>query len=104
MQQTRERERIEVNAYELIDTFKRLVHEGNVRRITIRQNEHTIAEFPLSAGVVGAVFMPMLAMVGTLAALLAGCTIDVERDYASGTGPPKDEPAGGRELEWWEKY
>jgi hypothetical protein len=105
MQQTAERERIYVSAHELVDTFKRLVHEGNVRRIIIRQDEHVLAEFPLTAGVIGAVFVPMLAMVGTLAALLAGCTIDVEREESpTGDIRDKEREAAGRELEEWEKY
>ena len=51
-----------------------------MRRIVIAQGERTIAEFPLTVGVVGAVFAPMLAAVGALAALLTDCTISVERE------------------------
>ncbi|HEU5086128.1 MAG TPA: DUF4342 domain-containing protein, partial [Roseiflexaceae bacterium] len=55
------------------------IHEGNVRRITIRQGEQTIAEFPLTIGVIGVLMAPVLAAVGALAALLSDCTIEVER-------------------------
>jgi hypothetical protein len=65
---------------ELIDTIKDLIHEGNVRRITIKQDGHTIAEFPLSFGVVGAALAPALAAIGAIAALAADCTIEIERD------------------------
>jgi hypothetical protein len=65
---------------ELIDTIKDLIHEGNVRRITIKQDGHTIAEFPLSFGVVGAALAPALAAIGAIAALVADCTIEIERD------------------------
>jgi hypothetical protein len=69
-----------VHGGELIDKVKELVHEGNVRRIVIKQGDRTIAEFPLTAGVVGAVFAPILAAVGALAALLTECSIAVERE------------------------
>ena len=59
--------------------MKKLVHEGNVRRIIIKQEGRTVAEFPLTVGVVGAVFAPVLAAAGALAAVLTECTIEVER-------------------------
>ena len=61
------------------DRLKDLVREGNVRRVRVRQGERTIAEFPLTAGVVGAVFAPVLAAIGALVALMKDCTIEVER-------------------------
>jgi hypothetical protein len=64
---------------QIIDTIKTLVHEGNVRRITIKQDGHTVAEFPLTLGVVGAALAPALAAAGAIAALLTDCTIEVER-------------------------
>jgi hypothetical protein len=45
-----------------------------------------MAEFPLTAGVVGAVFAPMLAAMGALVAIANDCTIEVERDS---TAPPR---------------
>ena len=72
-----------VQGGELLDRVKQLVHEGNVRRIVISQGERTVAEFPLTAGVVGAVFAPVLAAVGALAALLTDCSIAVEREQTT---------------------
>jgi hypothetical protein len=72
-------ERFELNAEQLLARFKQLIHEGNVRRVTIKQGETTIAVFPLTAGVVGALLAPALAAVGALAAMLTECTIEVER-------------------------
>jgi hypothetical protein len=63
----------------VVDRVKEVVHEGNVRRVVIRQQNRTVAEFPLTAGVVGAVLAPILAAIGTLIALMKDCTIDVER-------------------------
>jgi hypothetical protein len=89
-------ETFSVQGGELLETVRRLVHEGNVRRIVIRQGERTVAEFPLTAGVVGAVIAPVLAAVGALAALLTQCSIAVERseerDDATGPGAPTDSP------------
>lgn len=70
---------------ELLEKVKELIHEGNVRRIVIKQGERSIAEFPLTAGVVGAVFAPILAAVGAIAALVTDCSIAVERER-----PPDD--------------
>ena len=70
---------IELTGDQLVKTVKELIEAGNVRRIRVRQKGQTLAEFPLTIGLVGAVFAPMLAAVGALAALLAECSIDVER-------------------------
>ena len=66
----------------VVDELKRLLHEGNVRRVVIQHGGRTVAEFPLTAGVVGAVVAPVLAAVGTIVALLNDCTIQIERDRA----------------------
>lgn len=87
-------ETVAAGGNQVIETVKRLIHEGNVRRVSIKQDGHTIAEFPLTLGVVGAALAPALAGIGAVAALLTDCTIEVERD-----GPPdgvadKTTPAG----------
>ena len=63
--------------------LKQLIHEGNVRRVRVRQGSRIIAEFPLTAGVVGAVIAPTLAAIGALVALIKDCSIDVERAESS---------------------
>jgi len=73
-------ETIKVEGGQLIEQIKRLVHEGNVRRIIVKQEDHTVAEFPLTIGVIGVVLAPVFAAVGALAALLSDCTIEVERE------------------------
>jgi hypothetical protein len=67
----------------VLDKLKELVREGNVRRVRVRQGPRIIAEFPLTAGVVGAVFAPVLAAVGALVALANDCTIEIEREHPS---------------------
>jgi hypothetical protein len=73
------KESFKIAASELVDTVKRLVREGNVRRVIIRQDGRTVAEFPLTVGVIGTVLAPMLAAIGAIAAVLNECTIEVER-------------------------
>jgi hypothetical protein len=73
------KESFKVAADNLVDAVKKLLHEGNVRRIVIKQDGRTVAEFPVTVGVVGTVVAPMLAAVGALAAVLTECTIEVER-------------------------
>ncbi len=72
-------ETIKVEGGQLLDRVKELVHEGNVRRIVIKQGDRIIAEFPLTFGVIGALIAPVLAAVGAIAAFATDCTIDVER-------------------------
>lgn len=63
----------------VLNRIKNLIHEGNVRRVVIQHEGRTVAEFPLTAGVVGAVLAPVVAAIGALVALLKDCTIQVER-------------------------
>lgn len=74
-------ESFKVSGENVLKKVKEIINEGNVRKITIKdKNGKSIAEFPLTLGVVGAVLAPVLAAVGALAALLTECTISVERD------------------------
>jgi hypothetical protein len=73
-------EEFEVSGSQLVETVKRLVHEGNIRRITIKDSEGgSLIEIPLTLGLVGAVLLPVWAALGALAALVTRCTIVVER-------------------------
>ncbi len=72
-------ETFKVKGDELLSRIKQIVHEGNVRRVAIKQAGRTVAEFPLSVGIVGAVGAPTLAAIGALAALLTHCSIEVQR-------------------------
>lgn len=80
-------ETVKLEGGQLTERLGQLIHEGNVRRIVIRQDETIIAEFPLTIGVVGALIAPVVAAIGALVALLANCTIEVER------GEPVTPPA-----------
>ncbi|MCX6726360.1 MAG: DUF4342 domain-containing protein [Candidatus Shapirobacteria bacterium] len=70
----------EVRGEDLLKKVKELIHEGNVRQITILdKNGKIILVLPLTLGVVGAVLLPPLAAVGAIAALLTECTLKVDR-------------------------
>jgi hypothetical protein len=81
-------ETIRVQGGEVVDELRRLIHEGNVRRVVVKQGDRVVAEFPLTVGVVGTVAAPVLAAIGALVALLTECSIDIERER-----PPRS-PAG----------
>ena len=73
------KESFKVAGGQLLDLVKKLVHEGNVRRVVIKQDTRVIAEFPVTVGVIGTVLAPLLAAVGAIAAFMNECTIEVER-------------------------
>ena len=78
---TKRKEEFSVSGEELLGKVKRLIAEGNVRRISIRDKQgKTIIEMPLTVGVVGTVLAPPLAAIGAIAALVTECTIAVERE------------------------
>ena len=73
-------EEFRVNGEELIAKIKALIHEGNIRRIMIKDKDgKVLIEFPLTFGVVGLVLAPTLAAVGAIAALVTEATIVVEK-------------------------
>jgi hypothetical protein len=74
-------ETFDIKGEDLVRKVKELIHEGNVRKIIIKDKTgKTMVEFPLTFGVVGVVLAPVLAAVGAIAALMAECTITVERE------------------------
>jgi hypothetical protein len=82
--QTRSVDSLAAKGSQVIDAIKDLIHQGNIRRVIIKQDQRTIAEFPLTFGVVGAAVAPALAAIGAIAALVTDCTIEVEREIAPG--------------------
>jgi len=69
-----------------LDCVRDIIHQGNVRRIVVLHQGRTVAEFPLTAGVVGSVLAPPLAAIGAIFALAKDCTIRVERTEATTPG------------------
>ena len=73
-------EEIQVMSANLVEKVKELIHEGNVRRVLIKNEEgHTLVEIPVTLAVIGAVAAPTLAAVGGIAAAVTKCRVVVER-------------------------
>jgi hypothetical protein len=93
-QTTQERtvvEELKLQGSQVLDQIKALIHEGNVRRITIKTDEgKTVMEIPLTIGVAGALLLPTLAAVGAVAALLTDCTIEVVKVVEATEPEPPD--------------
>jgi hypothetical protein len=73
-------EEFRVEGERLISKIKELFHEGNIRRVIIKDKEgKTIMEIPMTLGVVGVLIAPQLAAIGAIAALLTEATVVVEK-------------------------
>lgn len=80
MEKNTRTEELKITGEELVATVKELVRQGNIRRITVKNREgRTLVEVPLTLGVVGTLLLPTLAALGAVAALVAECSIVVER-------------------------
>ena len=75
----REVEEYEVTNNKLIEKIKGLIHEGNVSRITIKQNGEVVLNIPVNLGIAAIVLAPFLAILAGIAAVASSCTIVVER-------------------------
>jgi len=84
-------EEFKLSGGEILTKIKELIHEGNIRRIILKDEQgKTFMEIPLTVGIVGAAFLPVLAAIGTIAALVSKLTIVVEKveDQEKKTPPP----------------
>jgi hypothetical protein len=86
-------EEFRVSGEAVLAKIKELVREGNVRRITIKNEEgRTLIEIPLTIGVIGTVLLPVWAAIGAIAALAANLTLAVER-RPTATPAPEAPPS-----------
>ena len=76
-------ETIQCTGAGLADKVKELVHQGNVRRITVRHDGNIVLSIPVTLGVVGTLLVPWAAAVGAVAAILTNCSLEVERQTDS---------------------
>ena len=75
------KEEFRVKGEELVEKIRQLIHEGNVRRLIIKDEEGKVyLEIPVTFGVIGALIAPMLAAVGAVAAMVADLKVEVVRD------------------------
>ena len=73
-------EEFRVEGEKLITKIKEMLHEGNIRRIIIKDKEGKIVmEIPMTLGVVGVLIAPQLAAIGAIAALITEATLVVEK-------------------------
>ena len=78
-EETSRKEEIFVLGNELVEKIKEVVRKGNVTKIKVRQDDHVLIEIPVTAGVVGALLAPQLAIIGAVAALVSKCTVEIEK-------------------------
>jgi hypothetical protein len=75
-------ESFDVKGGHLVEKVKDLLHEGNVRRLIIKDADHkTVMEVPVTVGIVGFIVAPTMAAIAALAALAADYSIEVEREH-----------------------
>ena len=94
-------EEFKVRGKELVDKVGELIHEGNVRRIIVKDEKgNTFVEIPLTVATVGVIAVPVLAALGTIAALIAHFTIGVEKvqEKPHAGAPPEQKPPAGTNL------
>jgi hypothetical protein len=95
--ESRRTEEFTLNGDEVVAKVKELVHQGNIRRIIIKNEDgRTMLEVPLTIGLIGAALLPVFAAIGAAAALATRCTIVVERDE---TATPVDPAARAEPAE-----
>jgi len=84
------KEEFKVKSDEVIGKVKELMHEGNVRRLIIKDEDGKVyLEIPVTLGLIGAFLAPTLAAVGALAAMVANLKIEVVRVEEPETAKPK---------------
>jgi len=72
------KEEIKVSGQQLVETVKKLIHEGNVRRLIIKNEKgETLIEIPVTVATVGAILLPIIAALGAIATLATNCTVEV---------------------------
>lgn len=68
------------NVDKVVDKVKGFVHEGNVRRLIVKDSRGvTLIEVPLTIGLVGVALVPVWAAIGAIVAVATDCTLQLER-------------------------
>jgi hypothetical protein len=75
----------------VIERTKKLIHEGNVRRLIVKNAQGvTLIEVPLTMGVVGAVLVPVWAAIAAIAAVVTDATVVIEKREKDGANKADD--------------
>ncbi len=87
-------EEAEVLGRDLVEKISSVIHEGNVRRVIIKdETGHTFIEIPVTFAALGVIAAPVLAAVGAIAAAVAKFTVVVERsEIKAPTDPNLPKP------------
>jgi hypothetical protein len=87
-------EQFKVHGKDLSAKIKELIHEGNVRRIIVKdEHGHTFMEIPLTVAAIGVVAAPIVAAVAAIAGMVANFTVVVERNAPSAKAPAPESPS-----------
>src|SRR5271168_5098281 len=87
-------EECQVMGANLVEKVKELIHEGNVQRIIIKNEQgHTLVEITVTLAAIGIIAAPVMAAVGAIAAAVVKCTFVVERREPPAAQPPTPPPA-----------
>lgn len=82
-------EEIQVMGSNLVEKVKDLIHEGNVQRVIIKNEDgHTLVEIPVTFAAIGVIAAPVLAAVGAIAGIVTKCTVVVQRHEPPAPAPP----------------
>ena len=88
------KEEFKVKGEEVIGKVKELLHEGNVRKLIIKDEDGKVyLEIPVTFGLIGAILAPTLAAVGALAAMVANLKIEVVRTEEPEAPKPQEDKA-----------
>jgi hypothetical protein len=93
------REKLDGTTDQILAQIRRLLDEGNIRKVVVKQRGRVVAEFPLTVGVVGTVIAPVAAAIGALTAVLAECTIEVEKAEAASESSTPAATVGATDTE-----
>lgn len=65
---------------QILDQIKNIISRGNTTKISIKKNNETIINIPITAGLIGALISPFLAAAGVTTALLTQCSVEITQD------------------------
>ncbi|MCC7003708.1 MAG: DUF4342 domain-containing protein [Gemmatimonadaceae bacterium] len=83
-------EEFKLNASTVLEKLKELIHEGNVRRVVLKNPEgRVLLDMPLNAGIAGVALLPFWAAVAGVLVLATDFTVLVERDPQPAADPPR---------------
>ena len=93
------KEEFNVMGANLVEKVKELIHEGNVQRIIIKNEQgHTLVEIPVTLAAIGVIAAPVLAAVSAIAGIVTKCTVVVERREPPAAKPPASEESHAPEA------